>query len=252
MNIKIACVDYLNTLPLLQGLKKATLPYARILELNPKMCLAAFKKNEVDIALVPTGGLHKLEDYRIFGSTCIGSADYVHSVAVFSNQDIRILDKIWLDSHSTTSVNLLKILYHDYFQKEIEFEYVDVNNLRIKDNEGVLMIGDKAFAGYHAFSHVCDLGHVWYEHTQLPFVYACWVGKKDVPDEILVQVDQALITGMHNIESTIDQYESNSLGIDFRTYLTKHIQYNFGPMQKEGLDRFLMLQEKLISNMITL
>lgn len=241
--IKLACVNYLNTLPLLHGLRNSGMANLEIHQLKPKDCYRAFIDNEVDVSLVPTGALDLLDNYILFGNTCIGSIDAVHSVAVFSNQDIEDLDTIYLDDHSTTSVALLKILLRYSIQKDIQLEVVDAKTKnQLEEGEGILLIGDKAISGHSRFECIYDLGEAWKAYSGLPFVYACWVADKSVAPEILEKLDQAMILGTNQMDQVIGNLNEYPENLDLNKYLNSHISFTFNAEKRKGLERFLFLK----------
>lgn len=246
--ITISCVNYLNTLPLIKGLSESGLDNISVLLMKPKDCFRTFKEGSVDVSLVPSGALHSLENYSIFGNTCIGSLSDVYSVALFSNDPIAEITTIYLDNHSTTSVALLQILMSKYIQKEVIYIDANVADIRLKDREAVLMIGDKAFDGYDRFRHVYDLGKLWREFTGLPFVYACWVTHPSTDISILSEIDQALVSGSQNIEHVLLQAKAQFPNIDVKKYFTEHIDYKYDNGKKEALKEFCALQKELILN----
>lgn len=249
-NIKIACVNYLNSFPLIAGLENSHLDAVQLQLMKPKDCYYAFQNGSVDISLVPTGALQGLDSYQIFGSTCIGSLRDVYSVAVFSDCQLQNIETIYIDDHSTTSVDLLRILLSEYLCIHVNEIITDVADIKLSDNEAVLMIGDKAFAGYKRYKYAFDLGRLWNVHTGLPFVYACWVAQPYVNDDHLVSIDHALIKGTHMIDEILNRSASQFPNLDVRKYFTEYIDYTFDAKKKKGLEMYLSHQSNLEANKV--
>jgi chorismate dehydratase len=113
--IKVGAVSYLNTKPLIYGMKGEGFVNSNELILTyPSHLASMLLKREIDVALVPSALLAELPDYSIVSDYCIGSIDQVASVCVFSDKPIDSVECIYLDYQSKTSVALLKILLKHY------------------------------------------------------------------------------------------------------------------------------------------
>jgi chorismate dehydratase len=102
------------------------------------------------------------------------------------------------------------------------------------------MIGDKTFIHAPKFRFVTDLAGEWQNQTSLPFVFACWVANKKLPDSFVSEFNQAIETGIKNRKDSIvlakNTAISNEVMID---YLENSISYDFDDKKREALDLFL-------------
>ena len=86
-----------------------------------------------------------------------------------------------------------------------------------------------------------DLGRVWSEHTGLPFVYACWVGRPGaIGGEHVRQLQRVRDRAVAAPEAVAaayfaDQPEHVARGT---RYLQDNIRYVLGPAERDGLERF--------------
>ena len=155
----ISLVSYLNTKPFLYGLENAAIKEKLDLQLDiPSVGGKKILNGSVDIGLVPVAVLAKLDDARIITDYCIGADGPVKSVSIFSEQPIEKIEKVFLDYHSLTSVQLVKILLREYWQVNpiqiaAETGYID----QIKGTTAGLVIGDRALALNKKFAYVYDL-----------------------------------------------------------------------------------------------
>lgn len=127
---------------------------------------------------------HLLPDLAI---TCDGP---VHSVALFSRRPVEELDDatILRTASSRTSVLLLDLLCHHRWHIAPRFataraEASDLAALAGLPHDAVLVIGDAALllAAERRYPHMTDLGAAWHEWTGLPFVFAVWAARREVP-----------------------------------------------------------------------
>ena len=93
--------------------------------------------------------------------------------------------EIFCDPASLTSVNLLKVLLAERGLKP-EFKPLESYEAA-KGKDFVLLIGDAAldFARAPHAHEIFDLGAVWFELTNLPFVYAVWALRRGIENKEL-------------------------------------------------------------------
>ena len=118
-----------------------------------------------------------MNNYEIISDYCIGAVGKVKTVVLFSQVPLNQITKIYLDTHSRTSVNLVKVLAREYWKINPEWEQWDetqTNSLPVS----AVMIGDKTFAMVQQYRYTYDLAEEWQDFTNLPFVFACWVANK--------------------------------------------------------------------------
>jgi chorismate dehydratase len=119
IKIKVAAVNYLNTKPLLYGIKNH--PVFKQIELTedyPAKIADMLLSGTVDLALVPVVIIPKMKEHYIVSDFCIGSNGAVASVCLFSEVVMENIEKVYLDYQSRTSVMLAKILLKEYWKKD--------------------------------------------------------------------------------------------------------------------------------------
>ena len=144
--IKIAAVSYLNTKPFLFGLENHLISEKiEILREIPSECFRKFLHKEVDIGLVPIGGLHELEGYEVISDFCIASSGKVQTVCLFSEIPLDKIETVLLDFHSVTSVLLTKAIFKNHWKLSPGFSHTEANfEADIKGETAGLIIGDRA------------------------------------------------------------------------------------------------------------
>ena len=251
MKKKVVCVNYLNTKPLIRSLDKY--PYHNHFEIipeNPRVCSEKFIDGTADIALVPVATLvNEIKDYHIISDYCIASEGAVNTVGIFSNCKLNQITKVYLDNHSKTSQQLTRVILENYLNIKPEYDIVDVSNVKIKDDEGVLMIGDKAFGAKDKFNYFYDLGELWTNFTGLPFVYAVWIAR--VRDQEIEDLfNKGIQEGLKQIPVIIAENKSLHPSIDLQAYYTDYIEYELDDEKRAGLKLFLdTLQTKNIPSL---
>jgi chorismate dehydratase len=207
----------------------------------PAICADKLINSEVDIALVPITVMPKLKYHQIISNYCIGADGAVDTVCLYSNVPISEIKKITMDYQSRTSVALLKVLLKEYWDLNTELIKAEVGfEDTINGENAALVIGDRAFDLNHKYKYVYDLSALWKEMTGLPFVFACWVAIKDLPNQFLSDFNAALQNGLNNIDKAIlmevDNYPSR---VSPEEYLNNKISYNFNKEKQKGMNLFL-------------
>jgi chorismate dehydratase len=241
--VRVAAVSYLNTKPFLYGLEHSDLINEVDLSLEiPSKCLELLTSGNVDLALVPVTAIPLLDEPRVVSNYCIGSNGKVQTVCLFSKVPLQEIERVMLDYQSSTSVALTRILAKDHWKIEPEFVAAEPGfENQISGTTAGLVIGDRAIAQLDSHPFVYDLGEEWQEHTGLPFVFAAWVSRVDLPDGFMGRFNAALDFGLANIPAVIDAHDHlfASGQFDLAQYFESHISFDLDPAKRQGLDRFL-------------
>ena len=240
--IRISAVSYLNTKPFIYGIEKSGLINEVELSLdNPNICAKKLLENEVDLGLVPVTVIPKMKEHYIVSDFCIGADGTVDSVKLFSEVPLNEIEKIVLDYQSQTSVALAKILaakrwniYPEFIEAKEGFEK------NIFGKNGAVVIGDRALHMQGKFKYSFDLAGEWKELTGMPFVFACWISNKKLPDDFLKKFNQAIGKGVHEIPLLIREMKpENKNSIHVEDYLQNKISYTYDKRKKDALKLFL-------------
>ena len=158
--IKVGIVGYLNTRPLVYGLKLP--PIANeidLIEETPARLADLLMRDEIDVGLVPVAVIPQLKEYFIAGDYCIGTETEVASVCLFSDVPLTQIQKVYLDHESRSSAALLLWLMKEYWgiNPEIIQAVNDTYRKEIKGTTAGLVIGDRAFE-----QRSCLLSHLFH------------------------------------------------------------------------------------------
>ncbi|NOZ34365.1 MAG: menaquinone biosynthesis protein [Chlorobi bacterium] len=242
--IKISAVSYLNTLPFIYGIEndESLMLQIDLQKDTPSVCADKLINDEVDLGLIPVAEISKLRNPQIISNYCLGAVGKVDTVSLFCHVPIKNIKRILLDYQSRTSVRLTKILAGDYFNINPEYVSAEAGYEDNIDNQtAALIIGDRVFKYKNKFEYVYDLSEIWLNFTSYPFVFAVWVANKKLNEQFITDFNNALKTGLMNIDAVISNYkkEFNNSGIDLKKYLTKSISYSLDTEKRKGMQLFL-------------
>jgi chorismate dehydratase len=244
----VAAVSYLNTKPLLYGIKRhAVINEIELTEDYPSKIAQMLIDDEVDVGLIPVAAMLKLKQWHIVGDYCIGSEGPVASVCIFSQVPMEQIERIYLDYQSRTSVNLARILLREYWKKEVELVDATGEDFReeIKGTAAGVVIGDRALQQRLQSKYIYDLAEAWKLHTGLPFVFAAWIANKKLPDEFVTAFNEANSVGFQHLDEVIA--ENPYPFFDLEEYYKECISYKLDERKRRGMNLFL---EKLDQNPI--
>ena len=239
METRIAAVSYLNTVPFIHGIKHEGSLRAELLLTPPAGCARNYIEGLADIALMPAAVVPSLTSTDIVTDYCLGAERSVRTFEVVSLTPIDKVRRIWLDSHSRTSVQLCGWLAANRWN--IRPEWISLDDYTQLDTpaegDAFLLIGDKVFDNEGRFPYVYDLADEWRRATRLPFAFAVWVARKGTPYEVVDALQRSLSFGVERIYEAIvgEGYGDRPYAYD---YLTQNIDYLFNEQKHKALKKF--------------
>lgn len=244
--IRVAAVSYLNTKPMLYGIKRhEVMNKIDLVEDFPAKIAQMLIDDEVDMGLIPVAATRRLKEWHVVGDYGIGSDGAVASVCIFSEVPMEQVESVLLDYQSRTSVNLAKVLLKEYWKKNVEFIDATGEDFRaqIKGTTAGVVIGDRALEQRLKSKYIYDLGEAWKAHTGLPFIFAAWISNKPLPKDFVDEFNAANKLGVEHIEEVIAEnpYEV----FDLHEYFTKCVHYYLDAEKRKGMDLFLEKLKKL-------
>jgi chorismate dehydratase len=193
-------------------------------------------------------------EYFIYPDLSVSTKGRVGSILLFSKVPIQELNgkRIALTSQSATSVNLLKILLHRFY--EVSPQYVTMNaglEEMLAEADAGLLIGDNAIraAAARPEINIFDLGQEWYNQTGCSMTFAVWAFPRRLileKGEELREVHQLLLESKKkSLEDMGKVVEScvQMLGLtnEFWFDYFAQFKYELGPSLQEGLNRYFSL-----------
>ena len=238
--IKVGVVSYLNTRPLVYGLKRPPInDEIELIEDTPAQLAELLINEKIDIGLIPTASLPNFREYFISGDYCIGTETQVASVCLFSEVPLDKIEKVYLDYQSRSSVALLKWLMKEYWDIHPDMIEAtdDTYRLKIKGTTAGLVIGDRAFEQRKISTYIYDLASEWKAITGLPFVFAAWISNKPLPTDFLQKFNKANALGLEHIDEIVSTEHFELF--DLKKYFSVHLSYRLDDRKKKGMELFL-------------
>lgn len=241
---RVACVRYLNTSPLIEGLDQ--LEGLTLLPKVPSDIAGAVIGGEADIGLA---SVVDAADPRltIVPVGMIGCEGPTHTVRVFSAVPPERITRLHADADSHTSVILARLILSRRFG--VSPEIVPHKAGADDAPEAVLLIGDKVVTNPPSaarYPHQLDLGDAWHAWTGLPFVYAAWMCRTGEEGSARVAQASAMLDRQRRHNATRLEWIVQKRAplakwpIDLaRVYLTRLLHYEFDARARAGLERFM-------------
>lgn len=240
---RVGAVSYLNTKPLIHGLKES-LGEGDSLTLNlPSRLAAQLQSGELDVALIPSVEYYRGPGYRIVSDAAIACRGPVWSVRLVSRVPVKNIRRLALDEGSRTSAAMVRVLLWEMYGLQPETTMLSMEQTpESVDADAVLMIGDRAMHPERGvYNEIWDLGDRWCRHTELPFVFAMWVARPGVDTNDLATVLEACRDrGVAELESIAREHAAGHglTNEDLHRYFAENLHFQLGQRERDGLQRF--------------
>jgi cyclic dehypoxanthinyl futalosine synthase len=233
---KVACVGYTNSWPLTRHLDPELFDVTGSV---PSEAARKLSSGEADVGLIPVASLFSDGDYNVVPGIALGCDGAVGSVLLVGETPIEEWDSVALDGASRTSVVLAQILLRGPLAarlggRELRLFPVDPGSpaFHAQGKTGAVVIGDAARNLPDRLTTRIDLGEEWKAWTGLPFVFAVWAGRKDLPADAIAGLRASAAKGLP---------ERASAPAKDVTYLTEQMRYELDDRALMGLRRFAAL-----------
>ena len=236
--LRVGCVQYLNARPLIHGYD------GPVVFDHPSGLARDLANGALDVALVPTFQALRHPRYLLADGVAIASDGPVFSVFLAHRGPLAAVRSIALDPASLTSIHLLQVLLAEYHGLRPRLLALSAFP---SGADAVLLIGNQAidFRERDAGTHkLLDLGEEWRRCTGLPFVYAPWLLRADLPNAPAIAEELRALKrhGTAHLAEII-RADPHDPALSER-YLTEHIRFDLGPREKAGIEKFRELLAK--------
>lgn len=247
--INVTAVSYLNTRPFLYGLEHSEIrKEINLVKEIPALVADNLLAGKADIGLVPVAVIPGLPTAQIISDYGIAADGAVASVCICSQVPIEEVTALFLDYQSRTSVELAKILMSKFWKVQPEFKQAAIGyESSIKGSTAGLIIGDRALQLKRQFSYCYDLGQAWKDYSGLPFIFACWVANRPLPDQFINAFNAALQYGVEHITAVAVENKDNFPDIEVDDYLTNKVQFRLTAEMKRAMTIFMEETKSLYS-----
>ncbi len=256
---RVGYIPYLNCIPFFHHLKAAGFK-GRFVSGVPAELNLMLQHGELSVS--PSSSFEyarNWRDYLLLPDHSISSVEQVKSVLLFSPVAIDELSgqKIALTGESATSINLLRIIFREFYGLDDVEDAVPDQPIEtlIAQHQPALLIGDRALIAANNLAEgmqIFDLGEIWYRQTGLPFVFALWMVSRSAVDTFtselaalggqLQRSRQSLMEDPVPVATTLARDISLSPDEIVRYWNT--IDYRFEKEHQRGVQLFFSLCEK--------
>ncbi len=242
--IRVSAVRYINSYPFIIGLRDGEVAGMIDLEVcHPSECADRLIAGSSDLGLIPVAMLAGMPEWHLVGDYCLSTNGEVLTVLLVSNTPFEQVTTIYLDYRSRSSVTLCRILAARFWKRDFRWlpapeEFV-ITAMQL--GEAAVMIGDRCFEYARRFTHRIDLGLEWKRFTGLPFVFACWISARRLPDEFTRLFNKALEEGLarRNEAVTLLKEGASATPEEVIDYLSNNIDFRLDDRKREALALFI-------------
>ena len=239
MRIRVGRIPYLNAEPFYFDMPRRGL---ELYSMVPSALADALERDEIDAGPVPVADCFRLSDqkYQPVSGFCIATTERSRSILLYSQKPFAELGgaRIGVTPDTSTSKQLLRVLLTLKYQVQPE-AFVGLKD----DADAFLLIGDEALRqrrGMRGIPHRYDLGEEWFNWTKLPFVFARWIAKKDMPQQDFALLEDNLYVGL---DSGVDEiYHTSDPRDDLRMMPRDIVDYIRGSRYFMGLSEYKGLE----------
>lgn len=250
--IRIACVRFLNTAPLVEGLSK--MEGLSLLPAVPSRIADMVATGEADLGLCSiVDAVRSPVPLTLLPVGMIGCDGPTMTVRLFSRVPFEKVTTLHADTDSHTSVALARVILAKKFGVQPSMHDFDALHRAPGADwpQTVLLIGDKVVTDHpphDAYPHQLDLGEEWKALTGLPFVYAMWMCRSDAlagPDAARLRHAALLLDRQRRHNATRLGWIVNTHAPKANwpvelaaTYLGELLRYAVGEREREAVNRF--------------
>ena len=239
--LRVGHMTYLNSEVFYRHLPEES---CELVAMPPRAMAAAVGRGDLAAGPLPTAEVFRLGDaVRPLGNLGVASDGSANSVFLFSHLPVDKLNgkRIAVTTHTATSIQLLRVLFADLWNVS-GHEFVRTD----ESHDAALWIGDPALerrsSGQYPYRY--DLGRSWKGLTGLPFVFAEWVIRADVPrdranqlERLVSQATQAGTDFFSVLKISRERATPAMSESDVADYI-RAFTYFLGPRERRGQQEF--------------
>jgi chorismate dehydratase len=260
MIVRVGYISYLNMVPFHQNFGPQTRDLnGRVVEfktMSPRALGMEAEKGLIDAgALSLVDGLRLGEAFEPLGTFGIGAKTIAQSVLLFSRGPISQLSgEIAVTDETSTSFRLLQVLLDiRYGLKRLHFGRIASSMLYDGSANGLLLIGDEALRakvdGIKGLPVVTDLGEEWLRWKGVPFVFARWMVRAAVRQEVKDLLEGALEKSLASTDNNRQiiataEAETRPIGREEIERYWQGFAYKLTPAHEQSVRIFSELLEK--------
>lgn len=241
--VRFSIIDYLNALPLNMAFKDGIFGDEITLHFDfPSQCADNLASGRCDVGLISSIEYQRIPNLYVAPHICIASRKQVRSVLILTKKPLSEVRTLALDRFSRSSAALVQVIFHLRFGRQPHFLTMSPRpETMLAEADAALIIGDAALRPLPENVIKIDLAAEWYQRTGLPFVFAFWTMRPNVPREkIAAMLLQAKQYGLPQMEQRMPEIQArwDFPRDEIHHYFTQNIHYDLGEEEVESLNRF--------------
>lgn len=202
--MKLGYIDYLNCYPFyFHMFQKKPIDGIEVIPGYPADLNQMMISGKLDMSPISAAACADLQkEIVLLPDFCLSSVGYVGSVILRSKVPIEDLHGrlIGMTSASHTSVVLLKILLHRYYDVKPVYRATDPNPA-LQEVDAALLIGNEAMIHEREpVSYSYDLGELWFRKTGFPVVFAVFAIRQNAIGEFGPQIRAVIDSYRRSLE----------------------------------------------------
>lgn len=269
--IRLGQIDFTNVWPVFHYFPfDAYQDWLETVRMVPTSLNRAIAEGEIDVAPISSFAYGELSNrLLLLPNLSVSAIHEVKSILLFHRKPLEQLHQatVALTNASATSVNLLKVILHKYYESTPNYVTMQPNLSEMLSNaDAALLIGDDALTAAATLTdekiQLTDLAALWREHSGFGMTFAVWA----VREEIAIQSPAHLQTiyeaflaskakGIAELAPIVDR-AVHELGGDRTTWETyfRTLTYDFDPAIQQGLAYYFELchEQGLLPHAVTL
>jgi predicted solute-binding protein len=252
MQYVVGSVPYVNAKPLVSQFEHlGEKSPVKVLYKLPSQLPDLLETGEAQAVLVSSFDSLRRPGRRISGG-CVSTYGDAQSVRIFSKVPLNQIKTLALDTSSLTSIHLAQVVLIENYgiRAEVVNMPPDLQTMLGRCDAAVI-IGDKGMVAHGEGLHVTDVGAEWHKLTDLPFVWAAWIGGSGLTEDLAGHLELANEWGQEHLDQVIEETQAqvNWPGDSCRFYLSSIMNYRLTDAHLEGLRFFqrLLLKHGFLS-----
>ena len=213
----------------------------------------AMREGEIDGGPVPLTDSFEMDSYAApVAGFCLSAAVRSGSNLFYSRVPIEELSggRVALSNVDPTTVQLLQVLLAKKYQVGVP-ELVQTSD----EHDALVISGDAALRrrrGMRGYSHRYDLGEEWQRFTDLPFVSARWMRRKDMERREAMLLEDTLYVGLEEgVDSLFHLSDPREnllmLARDVMEYIIGY-RYFVGLSEQKSIDLFRSYRDQVVTS----
>jgi chorismate dehydratase len=243
----VGCVPFVNARPLIAQFGRDPGQVEVLLDV-PSRLPALLDEGRAEAVLASSFDALSTPGRTFAAGVSISTLGEAQSVRLFSRVPPGDVHSLALDASSLTSNGLAQIILAERYGATPRAEPRLPNmHAMLAQFDACVLIGDIGMTAKADGLHVLDLGAEWRELTGLPFVWALWIGTKDLSPELAQLLRRAKDWGLEHLDEIAQEAATRpAWTLEMaRDYLGRVMNYDLGEDHLQGLRAF---RERLLAH----